>query len=60
MRRRGLGEKGFIHLCAFSKTAIGGTIFSHKYIHKLRGFHRITLQRIRWNALVLIKSSKDK
>ncbi|VDP76110.1 unnamed protein product [Schistosoma mattheei] len=39
MGRHGLGERNenrerFVNLCAFNKLVIGGTIFSHKRIHK--------------------------
>ncbi|KAK4467952.1 hypothetical protein MN116_000217, partial [Schistosoma mekongi] len=39
MGQHGLGERNdngerFVNLCAFNKMIIGGTIFSHKRIHK--------------------------
>ncbi|VDO86023.1 unnamed protein product [Schistosoma margrebowiei] len=39
MGQHGLGERNengerFVNLCAFNKLVIGGTIFSHKHMHK--------------------------
>ncbi|VDP30451.1 unnamed protein product [Schistosoma margrebowiei] len=41
MGRHGLGERNengerFADLCAFNKLVIGGTIFPHKRIHKIK------------------------